>query len=69
MPPRRRSDSPLILKTPRSYSHSQFLSLKLYEADMRALVLAREVGAITNQDYRQINGTHTLAASNTLRHL
>ena len=36
---------------------------------MRTLVLAREVGAITNQDYRQINGTHTLAASNALRHL
>lgn len=48
---------------------SQFHSLKLSEADMRALVLAREVGAITNQDYRQINGTHTLAASNALRHL
>lgn len=48
---------------------SQFRSLKLSESDMRALVLAREVGAITNQDYRQINGTHTLAASNALRHL
>jgi ATP-dependent DNA helicase RecG len=48
---------------------SQFHSLKLTEADMRALVLAREVGAITNQDYRQINGTHTLAASNALRRL
>ncbi|HSX38701.1 MAG TPA: ATP-binding protein [Chlamydiales bacterium] len=48
---------------------SQFHSMKLSEADMRALVLAREVGAITNQDYRQINGTHTLAASNALRHL
>jgi len=48
---------------------SQFSSLKLSESDMRALVLAREVGAITNQDYRQINGTHTLAASNALRHL
>lgn len=36
---------------------------------MRALVLAREVGAITNQDYRQINGAHTLAASNALKHL
>jgi ATP-dependent DNA helicase RecG len=48
---------------------SQFRSLKLSESDMRALVLAREVGAITNQDYRQINGIHTLAASNALRHL
>lgn len=48
---------------------SQFRSLKLSESDMRALVLARELGAITNQDYRQINGTHTLAASNALRHL
>ncbi|HSW86662.1 MAG TPA: ATP-binding protein [Rhabdochlamydiaceae bacterium] len=48
---------------------SQFHELKLSESDMRALVLAREVGAITNQDYRQINGTHTLAASNALRHL
>ena len=48
---------------------SQFRSLRLSEADMRALVLAREVGAITNQDYRQVNGTHTLAASNALRHL
>lgn len=48
---------------------AQFHSLKLSESDMRALVLVREVGAITNQDYRQINGTHTLAASNALRHL
>lgn len=48
---------------------AQFRDLKISEPDMRALVLAREVGAITNQDYRQINGTHTLAASNGLRHL
>lgn len=48
---------------------SQFKSLKLSESDMRALVLAREVGAITNQDYRQINETHTLPANAALRHL
>jgi ATP-dependent DNA helicase RecG len=48
---------------------SQFRELKLAESDMRALVFVREVGAITNQDYRQINGTHTLAASTALRHL
>ena len=48
---------------------SQFRGLKLSESDMRALVFAHEIGAITNQDYRQINGAHTLAASSALRHL
>ena len=48
---------------------SQFKNIELPEPEMRALVFAKEVGAITNQDYRQINGTHTLAASRALGHL
>ncbi len=40
-------------------------NFELSEADMRALVFAKEVGAITNQDYRQINGTLTSAASSS----
>ncbi len=47
----------------------QFKSYNLTEADMRILVLAREVGAITNQDYRQINGINILKASSALRNL
>ncbi|NGX61170.1 MAG: hypothetical protein K940chlam9_00651 [Chlamydiae bacterium] len=42
---------------------AQFNREKLSDAERRALVLAREMGAITNQDYRQINGTDTLTAS------
>jgi ATP-dependent DNA helicase RecG len=47
----------------------QFESLNLKEADSRALVLAKELGAITNEDYRQLNGVDTLVASSALRHL
>lgn len=47
----------------------QFKEFKLSDAEMRTLVLTRELGAITNQDYRQINGTDTLTASKALVHL
>lgn len=40
---------------------SRFKGLDLSESDMRALVFVKEVGALTNQDYRQINGTPTSA--------
>ncbi|MCH9628219.1 MAG: hypothetical protein S4CHLAM2_18750 [Chlamydiales bacterium] len=48
---------------------AHFSTVKLSDAERRALVLAREMGAITNQDYRQINGTDTLTASKALVHL
>jgi len=48
---------------------SQFRELKLTDADLRALVVAREMRAITNQDYRQVNRTDTLTASRALTHL
>ena len=48
---------------------SQFLEFNLTDAQRRALVFTREVGAITNQDYRQLNGTDTLSASSALRGL
>ena len=48
---------------------SQFNKFNLSDAERRALVLVREMGAITNQDYRQINGVETLAASKALCHL
>ncbi len=48
---------------------AHFSGVKLSDAERRALVLAREMGAITNQDYRQINGTDTLMASKALVHL
>ena len=47
----------------------QFKKYKLSDPERRALVMTREMGAITNQDYRQINGTDTLAASKALAHL
>ncbi|MDX8430290.1 MAG: ATP-binding protein [Candidatus Algichlamydia australiensis] len=48
---------------------TQFAKVKLSDAERRALVLTREMGAITNQDYRQINGMDTLGASKALVHL
>ncbi|MEX0961361.1 MAG: ATP-binding protein [Simkaniaceae bacterium] len=48
---------------------SQFRAFKLNDADLRALVVAREMRAITNQDYRQVNRTDTLTASRALTHL
>ena len=48
---------------------SQFKDIALSDAQRRALVFTRELGAITNQDYRQLNGTDTLTASAALRRL
>lgn len=48
---------------------SRFKDLQLTDAQRRALVFAYELGAITNQDYRQLNGTDTLTASAGLRGL
>lgn len=47
----------------------QFRDLQLSEADARALVVAREVGALDNQTYREINKVDTLAASHALKRL
>lgn len=43
--------------------------LQLSEAEARALVVAREAGAMDNQTYREINKVDTLAASKALRRL
>jgi len=48
---------------------SRFKDFNLTDAQRRALVFAYELGAITNQDYRQLNGTDTLIASAGLRGL
>lgn len=48
---------------------SRLKEFDLTEADMRALVFVKEVGALTNQDYRQINGTQTATASKALGRL
>jgi len=48
---------------------SQFGDIDLSDAQRQALAFTRAVGAITNQDYRQLNGTDTLAASSALRGL
>jgi len=48
---------------------SHFKDIELSDAQRRALAFVREVGAITNQDYRQLNGTDTLTASASLRKL
>jgi ATP-dependent DNA helicase RecG len=48
---------------------SQFQSLNLSDAQRRALAFVREIGAITNQDYRQLNAADTLTASAGLRKL
>ena len=48
---------------------AQFATMKLSDAERRALVLLREMGAMINQDYRQVNGVDTFAASRALTHL
>jgi ATP-dependent DNA helicase RecG len=48
---------------------ARFSDIPLSDAERRALIVVREMGAITNQDYRQINGTDTLTASRALGHL
>jgi ATP-dependent DNA helicase RecG len=47
----------------------QFKHLSLNDEQARALIVVREMGAITNSDYRGINGVDTLTASNHLRNL
>ncbi len=48
---------------------SQFRGVELSDAQRRALAFVRKIGAITNQGYRQLNGTDTLIASAGLRGL
>lgn len=48
---------------------SLFREVELSDGQKRALALTRKIGAITNQDYRQLNGTDTLGASAALRRL
>lgn len=45
---------------------SQFKEIELSDEQRRALAFTRAVGAITNQDFRQLNGTDTLVASKAL---
>lgn len=47
----------------------QFRHLSLTDEDARALVWVREVGAINNSTFRELNKMDTLAASRRLRHL
>ncbi len=47
----------------------QFKKDTLTDAKLRALAFVKEIGAITNQDYRQLNGVDTLVASMALREL
>ena len=47
----------------------QFKALHLSDEEARALVVAREAGAIDNATYRALNKVDTLTASNTLRRL
>jgi len=47
----------------------QFKALHLSDEEARALVVAREAGAIDNATYRTLNKVDTLAASNALRRL
>jgi ATP-dependent DNA helicase RecG len=46
-----------------------FKDLALSDADARALVVAREAGAMDNAGYRHLNKVDTLSASNALRRL
>lgn len=46
-----------------------FSELNLSEDEQKALVYARELGAINNASYRDINRVDTLVASSRLRHL
>lgn len=48
---------------------SLFREVELSDGQRRALAFTRKVGAITNQDYRQLNGIDTLGASVALRKL
>lgn len=48
---------------------AQFKELQLSDAEARALVVAREAGAIDNATYREINKVDTLVASAALRRL
>jgi ATP-dependent DNA helicase RecG len=47
----------------------RFSELNLSEDEHKALVYARELGAINNASYRDINRVDTLVASSRLRHL
>jgi len=46
-----------------------FQDFELNDAQKRALIFAREVGAIDNPSYRQLNGCDSLKASGELRNL
>lgn len=48
---------------------AQFKPLHLSDEEARALVMAREAGAIDNASYRALNKVDTLSASNALRRL
>jgi ATP-dependent DNA helicase RecG len=48
---------------------SKFRDFELTDDQRRAIIYVREVGAIANQTYREINRTDTLAASKSLRKL
>lgn len=48
---------------------SLFREVELSDGQRRALAFTRKIGAITNQDYRQLNGTDTLGATAALRRL
>ena len=48
---------------------AQFKALHLSDEEARALVVAREAGAIDNATYRALNKVDTLSASNALRRL
>lgn len=48
---------------------ARFKDLQLSDEDARALVVAREVGAMDNQTYREINKVDTLTASQALKRL
>lgn len=48
---------------------ARFKDLQLSEAEARALVVAREAGAMDNQTWREINKVDSLAASKALRRL
>ncbi|WP_194848484.1 ATP-binding protein [Candidatus Neptunochlamydia vexilliferae] len=48
---------------------SSFKEYNLNDSERRALAFVKNVGAITNEDYRQLNGVDTLTASRGLSHL
>ncbi len=48
---------------------SQFKKYNLKSEEARAMIILREMGAMTNRDYRTINTVDTLTASHDLRHL